>query len=468
MLLSFFIHLREHRVPVSIRELLDLLAAMRARLVFADLDAFYFLSRLCLVKDEKYYDRFDVAFDTFFRGLDAWEGAFEDVRSQELLKQTIAALFPHLAELDLSRLHKEYKTALDQSRRSDERERSDNTGKGKQGNSRTAQEGEAVSEGPEGEEWKPDLGERNRIERDRAEGDGDGEPGDGEEGEGGEEGEDGDGDDGERGEGEGGEEGEGTDGQSGVGSGEEPGDGIRDDSGDLSHRSATKVWQLREFADYDPEVELGTRNMKLALRRLRRFARTSAELELDLGGTIESTARNGGILDIREIPERHNAIKVLLFLDVGGSMDDHVELCAQLFSAARSEFKYLEYFYFHNFIYESVWRDNARRSDERVPTLDVLNKFGSDCKVIYVGDASMGRHEIAERGGSVEHYNAETGEAWLARFQERFRKFIWLNPVSPGLWQDVYTIQMVRRLVDGHMYHLSVAGIEEAMRYLAK
>jgi len=466
MLLSFFLHLREYRVPVSIRELLDLLAALRARLVFADVDQFYFLSRLCLVKDEKFYDRFDRAFEAFFRGLENWEAIFDTSDSREVLTQRIATLFPHLSELDLSRLLKEYEDALDAARLKAASARSDN----ESGQSKNKDKEDVKDSELEGEEWKPDKVERNRIERDPKEaGDGgdSGEAGEGEEGEG-EEGDEGEGENGERGKGSGGDDGEGENGETGTGSGEEPGEGIRDETGEESHRSAKKVWQLREFADYDPEVELGTRNMKLALRRLRKFARTSAELEFDLNGTISATARNGGILDIREIPERHNAIKVLLFLDVGGSMDDHIELCAQLFSAARSEFKYLDYFYFHNFIYESVWHSNDRRKDDRMMTLDLLNKFPRDYKVIFVGDASMGRHEIAERGGSVEHYNAESGEVWLARFHERFRKFIWLNPVLPTEWQNIYTIEMVQRLMEGHMYHLSVAGIEEAMRYLAK
>jgi uncharacterized protein with von Willebrand factor type A (vWA) domain len=206
----------------------------------------------------------------------------------------------------------------------------------------------------------------------------------------------------------------------------------------------------------------------MALRRLRKFARTAADLELDLNETIRCTARNGGILDIREIPERHNAVKVLLFLDVGGSMDDHIELCAQLFSAARSEFKHLEYFYFHNFIYESVWNDNERRGDDRVLLLDVLRKYGRDYKVIFVGDAQMARHEIAERGGSVEHFNAEPGQHWMQSVQEQFRKVIWINPIAVDQWKDSYTTEMIRRIMDDQMYHLSVEGIEQAMKHLVR
>jgi uncharacterized protein with von Willebrand factor type A (vWA) domain len=243
---------------------------------------------------------------------------------------------------------------------------------------------------------------------------------------------------------------------------------VRTDLESVSQRSAMKVWELRQFEDYDPDVELGTRNIKMALRRLRKFARTAANLELDLADTIRCTARNGGILDIKEIPERHNAVKVLLFLDVGGSMDDHVELCAQLFSAASSEFKHLEYFYFHNFIYESVWADNQRRGEDRIPLVDVLRKYGRDYKVIFVGDSAMGRHEIAERGGSVEHYNAEPGEVWMSEVLDQFRKVIWLNPVATSLWKDSYSTEMIRRIMDDKMYHLSIDGIESAMKYLVR
>ena len=229
-----------------------------------------------------------------------------------------------------------------------------------------------------------------------------------------------------------------------------------------------KVWHQRQYEDYDPEVELGTRNIKMALRRLRKFARTAAELELDLLDTINCTARNGGFLDIKEVPERHNSVKVLLLLDVGGSMDDHITLCGQLFAAARSEFKYLEYFYFHNFVYESLWTSNERRQDERTNTFDLIHRYGSDYKVIFVGDANMARHEIAERGGSVEHFNAEPGEVWLDRIQSQFRKIIWLNPAPKKGWRDSYSTEMIHRLINGHMYHLSVDGVAQAMKYLAR
>ena len=206
----------------------------------------------------------------------------------------------------------------------------------------------------------------------------------------------------------------------------------------------------------------------MALRRLRKFARTSPVLEFDLAATIRSTAKQAGLLDIIEVPERHNSVKVLLLLDIGGSMDEFAVLCEQLFSAARSEFKYLEIFYFHNFFYESLWTSSTRAPESRVNTLDVLRKFGSDYKIIVVGDANMARHEITEKGGSVERYNPEPGELWLQRFQDSFKKMIWLNPTEESRWLDVYTIQMLRRLMPDQMFHLSVNGIEQGMKYLVR
>jgi uncharacterized protein with von Willebrand factor type A (vWA) domain len=206
----------------------------------------------------------------------------------------------------------------------------------------------------------------------------------------------------------------------------------------------------------------------MALRRLRRWVREASDLELDLHETIRSTARNGGMLDIIEVPERHNAVKVLMFLDVGGSMDEHIELCAQLFSAAKAEFKYLEYFYFHNFLYEGVWRDNDRRLEDKMPLWHLLQKYPQDYKVIFVGDADMGRHEIADRGGSVEHFNAEPGEVWMRRVLEQFRSVVWLNPLPEPRWNDSQSIRMVKRIVDDRMYFLSDSGLESAMKSLMR
>jgi uncharacterized protein with von Willebrand factor type A (vWA) domain len=229
---------------------------------------------------------------------------------------------------------------------------------------------------------------------------------------------------------------------------------------------AVKVWDRREFKNLDDSVELGTRNIKLALRKLRRFAREGAASELDLPDTIRSTAHNAGWLDLKLVPERHNKVKVLLFLDVGGSMDEHVRLCEELFSAARSEFKHLEHFYFHNCPYESAWKDNRRRYSERVETFEVLRTYGADYKLIFVGDASMSPYEIVHPGGSVEHFNEESGQVWLRRLTDRFAKAIWLNPVPEDRWQFVQSIRIVERLMERRMFPLTLDGLERGIRAL--
>ena len=234
------------------------------------------------------------------------------------------------------------------------------------------------------------------------------------------------------------------------------------------NRKAVKVWEKRDYKNLDDSVELGTRNIKVAMRRLRKFARTGAADELDLDDTISSTARNAGLLDIKMVPERHNAVKVLLFLDVGGSMDPHVRVCEELFSAARTEFKHLEYFYFHNFIYESVWKNNIRRHNERTPLLDILHKYSHDYKVVFVGDASMSPYEIMQPGGSVEHWNDESGEVWMRRLLEVYDKVIWINPVPEDEWQYTQSVAMTHQLLEGHMYPLTLKGLEEGMSYLSK
>jgi len=243
-------------------------------------------------------------------------------------------------------------------------------------------------------------------------------------------------------------------------------EGVRIGQDGSRNRSAVKVWDRREFRNLDDTVELGTRNIKLALRRLRRFAREGAAEELDLGGTIDATARNAGWLDLKLVPERHNAIKVLLFLDVGGSMDDHVRACEELFTAARSEFKHLEYYYFHNFVYETVWRDNSRRHAERIPTLEVMRTYGPDYRLVLVGDATMGPYEIVQPGGSIEHWNEEAGAVWLGRLQRAYPKHVWLNPEPQDRWDYVPSIGVARQLLDGRMYPLTLAGIDGAMRAL--
>ena len=433
MLLGFFEHLRRYRVPVSVRELIDLLSIFSQRLIFADQDEFYFLSRLSLVKDEKYYDRFDQAFGTYFSGLDDWVGVFKEDESEQL--RELLARVMEGNEREVASVMREY--------------------------------GEAVAEAKE------------RADREYAEGnakgagEGGGEPGSnesesgvkGEQGDGREEGE---GDSGEKGEGDVGKEGEGNDGEKGAGLSEDAEAGERTQMNEAAQKKASKVWLEREFADYDPDVELGTRNLKMALRRLRRWVREASDLELDLSSTIRATARNGGFLDIKEVPERRNAVKVLMLLDVGGSMDEHVELCAQLFSAAGSEFKHLEYFYFHNYVYESVWQENERRTEDKLPLRQLLQKFPRDYKLIIVGDADMGRHEISDRGGSVEHFNAEPGEVWMSRLTEQFRSVVWLNPLPESRWRDSASIQLAKRLVDNQMYFLSDKGLESAMKYLMR
>jgi len=232
--------------------------------------------------------------------------------------------------------------------------------------------------------------------------------------------------------------------------------------------SAVKVWEKREFKNLDDSTDLSPRNLKVALRRLRKFAREGAAEKLDLDDTIRSTANNAGLLDIKMVPERHNAVKVLLFFDVGGSMDDYIRLCETLFSAARTEFKHLEYFYFHNFLYESVWKDNRRRHDERFPVLDILNKYSKDYKVIFVGDASMAPWEITYSGGSIEHNNQESGESWMQRVMNSFEKIVWINPTQKEYWEYTQSIGMIQRIMDQRMYPLTAKGLEEAMTELSR
>jgi uncharacterized protein with von Willebrand factor type A (vWA) domain len=243
-------------------------------------------------------------------------------------------------------------------------------------------------------------------------------------------------------------------------------EGIRIGQEGSRQRRAVKVWDKREFRNLDDSVELGTRNMKVALRRLRKFAREGAADELDLPDTIESTARNAGLLDIKMVPERHNAVKVLLFLDAGGSMDDHVRVCEELFSAASGEFKHLEYFYFHNCVYEGVWKDNARRHSDRTPLMDVLHKYSADYKLILVGDATMSPYEIHYPGGSVEHWNEEAGASWMKRLLDTYPKAIWLNPEPVQRWEHTPSIRMISELMEERMYPLTVNGLEQGMRAL--
>jgi len=243
--------------------------------------------------------------------------------------------------------------------------------------------------------------------------------------------------------------------------------GIRIGQHESRHKRAIKVWDKREFKDLDDTLELGTRNIKVALRRLRQFARIGAPEELDLDDTIKSTA-NKGYLDLKLVPERRNAVKVLLFFDVGGSMDPFIRSCEELFSAARTEFKHMEYFYFHNCVYESVWKQNHRRYTEKLNTWDVLHTYGSDYKIIFVGDASMSPFELSHAGGSVEHMNPEPGYLWLQRITEIYPSTVWLNPTTEEYWQYTQSIEMVRQLMDNRMYPLTLEGLDTAMRELIR
>ena len=245
-------------------------------------------------------------------------------------------------------------------------------------------------------------------------------------------------------------------------------EGVRIGQDKSRNRSAVKVWDAREYRNLDDSVELGTRNIKVALRRLRKFAREGAPEELDLDTTIDKTARNAGVLDLSMRPERHNAVKVLMFLDIGGSMDDHVKLCEELFSAAKTEFKHLEYFYFHNCLYDTVWKDNRRRHSERTRTFDIMHKYGHDYKLVFVGDATMSPYEILQPGGSIEYSNDEAGAVWLKRMLELYPRAVWLNPEPEEIWPYRQSIGILKEIMGGRMYPTTIQGLERAMRALVK
>ena len=391
MLVNFFQGLKDGGVPVTPRELLDLLAAMNKQLVFGSIDDFYNLSRAVMVKDEKYYDRFDRAFGLHFRDLEGVDDVIEalipdDWLRSEFVKQLSEEDKAKIESLGgLEKLIDEFKKRLE--------------------------EQEKRHEG--GNKWV------------------------------------------------------GTGGTSPFGNDGFHPEGIRV-GGQGKNKKAVKVWDRRDFKNLDDSVEIGTRNIKVALRRLRKFARTGSADELDLDDTISSTAKNAGLLDIKMVPERHNAVKVLLFLDVGGSMDPHVKVCEELFSAARSEFKHLKHFYFHNFLYDNVWGNNIRRHNQRTPLHDVMHKFGHDYKVVIVGDASMSPYEIVQPGGSVEHWNEEPGAVWLERLRSTYEKCVWLNPVPEDEWQYTQSISIANQLMEEKMYPLTLGGLEDAMGFLAK
>ncbi|MGB2941479.1 MAG: VWA domain-containing protein [Candidatus Macondimonas sp.] len=395
MLIDFFFALRQGGVPVTITEFLSLLEGLKRRVVVASLDDFYFLARTCLVKDERYYDRFDQVFGVYFKGA-------EDLAGQ--LAQAVAE--GHIPPEWLARRHE----------------------------LNLSPEEQALVEAMGGwEKLMEALRERLENQKERHEG---------------------------------GNRNIGTAGRSPFGAHGYNPEGIRIGQGGARNRSAVKVWDQREFRNYDDQVELGTRNIKVALKRLRQFVREGNELELDLDDTIRATARNAGYLDLKLVPERRNKVKVLLFMDVGGSMDDHVRIAQELFSAARSEFKHLEYFYFHNFIYEWLWKDNHRRRAERQSTAEMLATFGSDYKVIFVGDATMSPYEILNEGGSIEHHNPEAGAVWMQRIRNHFRHAIWLNPEPESRWESTPSIGIVRQLMERQMYPLTLDGLTQGLRAL--
>jgi uncharacterized protein with von Willebrand factor type A (vWA) domain len=391
MLIDFFYSLRNAKLPVSVKEYLTLLEALKAQVIGPSIDEFYFLARLTLIKDEKYFDKFDQAFGTYFHGIAAIDESALDIPLDWLKKKL---------DRDFTPEEKRQIEALGGIDKLMER-----------------------------------LKELFEEQRERHEG---------------------------------GSKWIGSGGTSPFGNGGFNPEGIRIGGDSAGNRSAVKVWDERSYKDYDDQVEIGTRNIKVALRRLRRFAREGAADELDLPDTIRSTAANAGWLDLKMVPERHNNVKVLMLLDVGGSMDDHIKRVEELFSAAKSEFKHLEFYYFHNCVYDYLWKNNKRRHGERTATFDVLHKFPSDTKLIFVGDATMSPYEVMQPGGSVEYNNAEAGAVWLRRLADQFPRFAWLNPEPERLWEYRQSVSVIRQILGGRMYGLTLAGLESAMRALSK
>ena len=394
MFIAFFLDLRKAGLPVSITELLSLLRALEKRLSSFDIQAFYYLSRTALVKDERYYDRFDQVFSETFNGLESdhsLEEIFSQIPEEWLRKQ---------AEKLLSEEEKQKIQSLGG--------------------------------------WEKLMETlKKRLEEQKEEHHG-------------------------------GNKWIGTGGTSPFGAyGYNP-EGVRISQHESRHRRAIKVWDKREFRNLDDSVELNTRNIKVALRKLRKFARQGSEEELDLDDTIRSTASNAGYLDLKMVPERHNAIKVLLLLDIGGSMDDHIRICEELFSASKTEFKHLEHYYFHNFTYEYLWKDNKRRVDEATPTMEIINRYPSDYKIIFVGDASMSPYEITYPGGSVEHWNEETGAVWMTRLLTAFPSAVWLNPDPEHNWDRRPSNKITRELMGNRMYSLTLEGLESAIQSLLR
>jgi len=390
MLIDFFFALRSAKVPVSIKEFLTLLEALEKSVIAPSLDAFYYLARLTLVKDEAHFDKFDRAFGMYFKGIEA---VFDTSKGEIPLDWLIKRMERELTPEQKAALEKfGYDKLMDR------------------------------------------LNELLKEQKERHEG---------------------------------GNKWIGTGGTSPFGHGGTNPEGIRI-GGQGRNRTAVKVWDQRSYKDYDDERELGTRNIKVALRRLRRFARQGAPDELALDDTIRATANNAGYLDIRMQAERKNRIKVVMLLDVGGTMDDHIERTEELFSAAKSEFKNMEFYYFHNCVYDYLWKSNRRRHAERFPTWEVLRKYPADTRVIFVGDATMSPYEVLAPGGSVEYNNEEAGAEWLARFCKAFPKFAWLNPEPENLWQYRQSIAIIRQIMNNRMFPVTLEGLERAMRLLSK
>jgi hypothetical protein len=392
MLIDFFLKLKGAKLPVTTKEFLMLLEALKEHVAHGSVDDFYYLSRAALIKDETHYDKFDRVFGEYFRGIESVAQALNINVPDDWLKK--------LAELNLSAEEK------------------------------------AKIEAMGG--WDKLIETlKKRLEE-------------------------------QKGRHQGGSKWIGTAGTSPFGAyGFNP-EGIRIGQQGSRNRSAVKVWDQREYRNLDDSIELGTRNIKLALRRLRRFAREGSPDEFDLDGTISATAKNAGWLDIHMVPQRHNKVKVLLFLDIGGSMDDHIKVCEEMFSACKTEFKHLEYFYFHNCLYESVWKDNRRRHAERTTTFEVLHKYGPDYKAIFVGDATMSPYEILQPGGSVEYFNAEAGAIWLRRVLDKFPHAIWINPEPEHLWPYRQSIQVIHDIFAKRMFPLTLAGLERGIKQLSK
>jgi len=391
MLIDFFYALKKSKVPVSIQEFLTLLEALKKQVIAPSKNDFYYLARISLVKDEKFYDRYDRTFSAYFNGI-----------------ENLLELYP---DIPLEWLEEKLKRDL------------------------TPEEKNALEKFTSPEELIKRLKELLDEQKERHEG---------------------------------GKKWIGTGGASAFGNNGYHPEGVRIGGKSAGNRTAIKVWDERNFADYDDSVELGTRNIKIALRRLRRFAREGQQTELDLDQTITATATNAGFLDIKMRPERHNQVKVLLLMDVGGSMNDHIARVEELFSAASSEFKHLEHYYFHNCLYDFVWKNNRRRTVEKIPTIDILRKYGSDYKLIFVGDATMSPYEILAVGGSVEYSNNEPGATWINRMLDHFTHHAWLNPEPEHVWQYRQSVSIIKDLMKSKMYPVTIQGLESAMRDLSK